>query len=328
MLISLVTVLCGLMAACTKYTYDPDGRPLSTAPLAGDCNTDNPTFETDIAAILEDHCIDCHNTTTPMAGYDYTNYDQLIQSALSGSLLGTVEYKQAYSAMPPAYQLSDCSIEMIKRWMQSEGMDTIPGTDTTPEVEESDCDPDTAYFVNSVLPLVVSSCATTNCHDVASHKDGIILTDHEMIRKTGKIKPGDPNDSEFFETLTENGDDRMPPLPYARLDADQIELLRKWIQQGAKNNACSEACDPENSTFEQDIWPMMQTYCTGCHSATNPGGGIAISDHSDLVALADDGSLMGSIRNENGFKAMPPNKSLSDCQIHTLQHWIDEGYPQ
>lgn len=58
---------------------------------------------------------------------------------------------------------------------------------------------------NSILPLVVSSCGTTGCHDQDSHKDGIILTDYPSIIRTGKIKPGDPNDSEFFETLTENG---------------------------------------------------------------------------------------------------------------------------
>ena len=60
------------------------------------------------------------------------------------------------------------------------------------------CDPDTVYFGNSILPLVVSSCATTGCHNERSHRDGIILTDYNTILTTGKIKPGDPNDSEFF----------------------------------------------------------------------------------------------------------------------------------
>ena len=68
----------------------------------------------------------------------------------------------------------------------------------------SNCDPDTVYFRNSILPLVVSSCATTGCHDQASHKDGIILTDYSSILNTGEIKAGDPGDSEFFESLTDD----------------------------------------------------------------------------------------------------------------------------
>ena len=86
----------------------------------------------------------------------------------------------------------------------------------------STCDPDTVYFQNTILPLVVSSCATTGCHDRESHRDGIILMDYASIIQTGKIKPGNPGDSEFFESLTDSDDDLMPPPPYDPLNSDQI----------------------------------------------------------------------------------------------------------
>lgn len=190
------------------------------------------------------------------------------------------------------------------------------------------CDPDTVYFQNSILPLVVSSCATTGCHDQASHKDGIILTDYSAILSTGKIKPGDPGDSEFLESLTDDDDDKMPPPPFEPLSSNQIQLIRQWIQQGAKNNFCESGCDTTQVTFSTTIWPIMEKYCTGCHSAASPGGGIVISGYGDLVSLAGNGSLMGSVRYESGYAKMPTNQQIPACNIDQLQGWIDKGFPE
>jgi hypothetical protein len=204
-----------------------------------------------------------------------------------------------------------------------------PETDTELDpITVSTCDPDTVYFQNSILPLVVSSCATTGCHDQASHKDGVILTDYASIIKTGEIKPGDPNDSELFETLTDDGDDLMPPPPFDPLNSEQIQLIRTWIEQGAKNNSCIDGCDTTTVTFAGQIWPMMESYCTGCHSASAPGGGIVIADITDMVSLAENGSLMGSVRWEAGYAKMPTNQQLSECSINQLQKWIDDGFPE
>jgi hypothetical protein len=200
-----------------------------------------------------------------------------------------------------------------------------PGQNEQEEVN-STCDPDTVYFINDVLPLVVSSCGTTGCHDNDSHRDGVILTDYASIIRTGGIKPGDPNDSEFMETLNDDGDDLMPPPPNDPWNSEQIEMMRQWIAQGAHNNACSDGCDTSSVTFSGQIWPMMETYCTGCHSTGNPGGGIVIAGYEDMVALAGNGSLMGSIRYEPGYAKMPTNQPLSECNISLLQKWIDDGF--
>ena len=206
-----------------------------------------------------------------------------------------------------------------------QGLEQDPGLES---ITVSTCDPDTVYFQNTILPLVVSSCATTGCHDQASHKDGVILTDYASIIKTGEIKAGDPNDSEFFETLTDDGDDLMPPPPYDPLNSEQIQVIETWIEQGAKDNSCIDGCDTSNVTFTGQIWPMMESYCTGCHSASAPGGGIVIADYSDMVSLAENGSLMGSIRWETGYAKMPTNQQLSECSISQLQKWINEGFPE
>jgi hypothetical protein len=156
----------------------------------------------------------------------------------------------------------------------------------------------------------------------------VILTDYASIIKTGETKAGDPNDSEFFETLTDDDDDLMPPPPYDPLNSEEIQLIRIWIEQGAKNNSCIDGCDTTTVTFAGQIWPMMESYCTGCHSASAPSGGIVIADITDMVSLAENGSLMGSVRWETEYAKMPTNQQLSECSINQLQKWIDDGFPE
>ena len=112
------------------------------------------------------------------------------------------------------------------------------------------------------------------------------------------------------------------------LSAEQIQKIEKWILQGAKNNECTEDCDTSNASFAQVIWPMMEQYCIGCHNAGSPGGGIVIADYDGMVALAENGSLMGSVNWDPGYSKMPTSKPLSGCYITLLQKWIDEAYPQ
>ena len=303
-----ILVLALIFNACTNIEYnlepyfDDAGNPL----LPG-CDTLKVSYEETIIPLLQDYCVACHNAGSAAAGYDYSDYDKVLVSVADGSLLGTLQGETGYSPMPPDLPLDLCSIKKVKAWINSLDPDSIPAGDSTPVgTILSNCHPDTVYFRNTILPLVVSSCATTGCHDNLSQKDGIILTDYASIIRTGKIKPGDPKDSEFFESLTDSGDDLMPPPPYEKLSSEQIAQIEQWILQGAKDNFCTDGCDTSNVTFTTAIWPMMQKYCTGCHSATNPGGGIVIAGHNDLVKLAQDGSLMGSVRWESGSPECPP----------------------
>lgn len=326
MTILLVFFLLG--NSCTNYQFEEYFLSPVEKDLDGGCNLLAISYDSIILPILEENCVACHNSNSAAAGYDYSDYDMVLFSVGDGSLMGTIENESGFSPMPPGNLLDSCAVEKIRTWIDSIAQDSIP-VDLNPDNGiVSDCDPDTVYFQNTILPLVVSSCGTTGCHDQASHRDGIILTDYASILKTGKIKPGDPGDSEFYESLTDDDDDLMPPPPNEPFTSEQIQVIEQWILQGAKDNACNDGCDTVNYTYSGTIWPMMQKYCTGCHSSSNPGGGIVIADYDDLVTLAGEGSLMGSIRYESGYSNMPTNRQLSECNIILLQKWIDEGYPK
>lgn len=103
------------------------------------------------------------------------------------------------------------------------------------------CHPDTVYFERDIMPLLNSSCAKSGCHDAASATDGIILDNYANVMAKGDIKPGNPDDSDLYEVITDNDPlDRMPPPPVPPLSAEQIAMVRKWIQQGAQNLTCDD----------------------------------------------------------------------------------------
>lgn len=192
------------------------------------------------------------------------------------------------------------------------------------------CDPDTVYFQNEVLPLLVSSCGVAGCHDAASANDGVVLVDYASVIRTGKIEPGKPDDSDLYEVLVDDDpEDRMPPVDRQALTAEQIAKIRKWISQGAKNNACeSNSCDSFNISFQAHVLPVIQNSCTGCHSGGAPSGGISLTNHAQIAASASGGRLLGAVRHDPGFSPMPQSgNKLSDCQITQIKKWIENGTP-
>ena len=102
-----------------------------------------------------------------------------------------------------------------------------------------------------------------------------------------------------------------------------------WITQGALDNRCDSAgCDTINVTYTNTIAPILQTYCLGCHSGPNPSYSINLSTYNGVVGVAESNRLMGALRQETGFFAMPKNASkLSDCQIAQFQKWINTNEP-
>lgn len=198
------------------------------------------------------------------------------------------------------------------------------GTDSSDQ--GSTCSPDTVYFQQAILPILVSNCAVPGCHDATSHQEGYVFTNYQNVMKV--VRPGRPGDSDLYEVITENDpDDRMPRPPRPPLTQAQIALIEKWIRQGAKNNSCVSGCDTSNVRFAATIQPLLQTYCTGCHSGTNASGGINFTTYAGVKSQIDNGKLMPAI-NHTGPKPMPLGGSkLSDCNIAKFSIWIRNGAP-
>lgn len=190
------------------------------------------------------------------------------------------------------------------------------------------CDSTKIYFQQQVLPILLSNCAMSGCHDDASHQDGVILTTYEKVMSTGDVRPGRPGDSELYEVIVDNDpDDRMPRPPRNPLTASQISIIRKWIEQGALNLSCvSSTCDTTNFTYAAVIKPIIINKCQGCHIGSTASAGIDLSTYLGLKAKVTDGRLWGAINHFTGYSPMPKNApKLSDCEIKLISKWINAG---
>jgi uncharacterized membrane protein len=115
----------------------------------------------------------------------------------------------------------------------------------------------------------------------------------------------------------------------SKLTPEQIALIAKWINQGAKDLTCNSAgnCDTSNITFSGKISGIINTYCVGCHSGATPGAGIMLNSYAGVAGVAANGKLLGSIKGLASYKAMPVGSKLDDCKIKQVQKWVEAGYP-
>lgn len=194
------------------------------------------------------------------------------------------------------------------------------------------CNPDSVYFAKDVLPILATNCALSGCHDAQTHKEGVALIDYSRTISTGKVKPFKPNDSKLYKSLFEDGEERMPPPPNKPLSADQIGIIKKWIEQGAQNLTCNPdaaGCNTNAVGYASFIQPLIASRCQGCHSSASTGGSIFITNYEQVKTIALNGTFYGSVSHANGYSAMPKvGSALSSCELAKIKAWIDAGAKQ
>ena len=192
------------------------------------------------------------------------------------------------------------------------------------------CSIDTVYFEQEILPILISNCAITGCHDTQSANKGIITESYESIMRNENLIQRDrpPNLTKFYAVISSTDIEKiMPPLPNNPLPQNQIRLIEKWLDQGFRNNRCVRVCDTSQITFSKTIAPIVETFCKGCHRGPNPAGEIDFNSFEAIQKSGLNGSLYGAITHNGSYSAMPPNQKLSDCKAEIIRIWVEAGAP-
>lgn len=181
-------------------------------------------------------------------------------------------------------------------------------------------------FEKDVLPVFISNCTQSGCHNSIDREEGIELTSYASIVSNG-VTPGNYKTSKLYQVLIAVGEELMPQKPYNRLTAEQIGTIALWIDQGAKNTTCaSTTCDVSKVTYAKTVKPIMDRSCNGCHAGSAPSGNIDLSNYIGVKKYALDGSLFGSINHDAGFVRMPDGAAkLPACDISSVKEWIRLG---
>src|SRR3954467_586962 len=92
-------------------------------------------------------------------------------------------------------------------------------------------------FNREILPILANNCFACHGPDEKKRETKFHFDTQEgMFAKRGVIEPGNAAESLLVEKITDpNPKDRMPPPDSGHtLTQKQIDLLRRWIDEGAK----------------------------------------------------------------------------------------------
>lgn len=92
--------------------------------------------------------------------------------------------------------------------------------------------------------------------------------------------------------------------------------------------ATPTACEPGEVRYSVQVRNILSKNCYACHSTGSNLGNLLLDSYTSARNSASNGSLMGSVRHAAGYSPMPQGAAkLLDCDIQTLQKWVDAGTP-
>jgi mono/diheme cytochrome c family protein len=187
-------------------------------------------------------------------------------------------------------------------------------------------------YYRDVRPLFQQHCQ--GCHQPAMPKGGFVMTEHASLLKKGEsdhpgVVPGKPELSKVIEQITPH-DGKRPVMPKGKdpLVGHDVELITKWIAQGAKDDtppAAREIVDNDHPPVYA-LPPVITSLDYSPDSSLLAVAGY----HEVLLHKADGSGLAGRLvgLSERVQKvAFSPDGTLlavaggSPCRFGEIQVW-------
>lgn len=157
--------------------------------------------------------------------------------------------------------------------------------------EETTGDKQISYH-SQIRPIFQKHCQ--GCHQPAKPLGGYVMTDFEKLLSGGEtgfeaILPGKPDESYLVSQITPAKPGEAAEMPKGRdaLAAAEIELIRQWILQGAKNDSPAES-GPLVDQEHPPIYELPPVVTSVDFSAD--GEMIAVSGYHEVLLHKADGS--------------------------------------
>jgi mono/diheme cytochrome c family protein len=189
-------------------------------------------------------------------------------------------------------------------------------------------------FEKDIQPLFQTRCG--KCHSSKARKGGLDLSSMAGLKKGGES--GEPAvvkslDESLLWIMIDGGD--MPPKGQPSLSAKEKQLIRKWIEGGAKSASNSEVL-----VTQHEVFPYLYTRCVVCHGARRQESGLDLRTAAAMLKGGKSGPAIvpgkpadSLILKKIHAKDMPPPKELIRAgvrpmeapEIALLTKWIEQG---
>ncbi len=247
-------------------TLMPGGAPRASSPPApSPIPQAKITFAHDIAPIFQKNCLPCHGGEKPQGGLRLDSEANALKGGESGKsiipgnsaksplvkrLLGEGEDDRMPAGADP---LPPAQIKLIRAWIDQNAFAESAGTQHAAEGQTPSAltavMPVAAHaqtagpgtFVDDIRPILAARCY--QCHGPELQQNGLRMDSLAALLKGSAngavVIPGDSEKSPMVRRLMAL--DR-PQMPYGGppLSAEQITLIRKWIDSGARGPDSAE----------------------------------------------------------------------------------------
>jgi uncharacterized membrane protein len=117
----------------------------------------------------------------------------------------------------------------------------MPGGLKRSSTQSANAPATTSFYAKQINPILDANCVA--CHGEAKSQGGLRMNSYELLMKGGKDGPvvvaGNPQNSLLFKRVTLPPDHKqfMPAEGKPPLHAEEIALIKAWIEQGASQTA-------------------------------------------------------------------------------------------
>jgi len=92
-------------------------------------------------------------------------------------------------------------------------------------------------YSGHIQPLLTAKCARAGCHDDQTQAGNLSLTSYSNTTSSYLVvAPGYPQNSSLVLSVQGLSTKPMPPIGLPPLTSNQIEGIKIWVKEGAKNN--------------------------------------------------------------------------------------------
>lgn len=197
-------------------------------------------------------------------------------------------------------------------------------------------------FENDILPIFKNR-ACLACHGPTLKTKELDLGTYQSTMHGSEsgavIVPGQPDESRLYHMVK---DGLMPPGGKVHLADDELEIIRKWIEGGAKSATENHAETLMAKVTQDDVVPIMLLRCTVCHGLRRQEAGLDLRSKESMLKGGKSGPaiVLGKPDQSLAVKLMrsgdmPPKKRLIQVgvkpvtapEIEKVARWIELGAP-
>ena len=160
-------------------------------------------------------------------------------------------------------------------------------------------------YHTDIAPLLRDYCA--GCHNGGDYEGGFSVETFAELLEGGETEgksilvPGKPDESYLLQTILKTAKPAMPPKKEPQPSAEEIALLTRWIEEGAKGPAEGHDLSLLSTLVVPEIAPTAAATDAITAAAFAPDGSLeAFAKHGRIELRSPDGKLITTLKTPQG----------------------------